>query len=212
MLFFTSDQHFGDDMSRRFWRRPYRNVEEMDRCLIDGWNDTVRPTDEVWCLGDVAIAQASHLRWAVGQLHGRKYLIAGNHDACWAGHRRHTTTQNAWWHKTYESCGLAIRGDPFGVARLADEQATLSHFPYRDPDRHDFQFESHMPDDRGGWLIHGHVHTRWRQWGRMINVSVDAWDFRPVAADRLEAIIRAGPADIAIDGHSPVATPITRPS
>ena len=56
MLFFTSDQHFGDDMSRRFWRRPYRNVEEMDRCLIDGWNDTVRPTDEVWCLGDVAIA------------------------------------------------------------------------------------------------------------------------------------------------------------
>ena len=30
------------------------------------------------------------------------------------------------------------------------------------------------------WLLHGHVHARWRQQGRMVNVGVDVWDYTPV--------------------------------
>ena len=30
------------------------------------------------------------------------------------------------------------------------------------------------------WLLHGHVHERWRQQGRMVNVGVDVWDLAPV--------------------------------
>ena len=43
--------------------------------------------------------------------------------------------------------------------------------------------------------LHGHVHERWRQSGRMINVGVDAWDHRPVPEDAVAALIAGGPAD-----------------
>ncbi|MGH9119071.1 MAG: hypothetical protein ACRD0A_14670 [Acidimicrobiales bacterium] len=52
------------------------------------------------------------------------------------------------------------------------------------------------PEDRGRWLLHGHVHERWLQRGRMINVGVDAWDYRPVAEEQIASVIAAGPSDI----------------
>jgi len=54
------------------------------------------------------------------------------------------------------------------------------HFPYRG-DSHDHdRYREHRPADEGAWLLHGHVHERWRQRGRMINVGVDAWGGYPV--------------------------------
>ena len=41
------------------------------------------------------------------------------------------------------------------------------------------RYIEHRPDDDGGWLLHGHVHEKWRQNGRQINVGVDAWNFAP---------------------------------
>ena len=63
------------------------------------------------------------------------------------------------------------------------------HFPYRG-DSHDHdRFVAHRPVDRGAWLLHGHVHERWQERDRMINVGVDAWDYRPVAEEQLAGLI-----------------------
>ena len=43
------------------------------------------------------------------------------------------------------------------------------------------RYVDRRPADDGGWLLHGHVHERWRWHRRMINVGVDVWDYRPVA-------------------------------
>ena len=48
----------------------------------------------------------------------------------------------------------------------------------------------------GGWLLCGHIHERWRQDGKQINVGVDAWRFAPVSDDTICEVIRSGPARI----------------
>lgn len=58
--------------------RPWNNTDEMDDELIRRWNDTVRPQDKVYHLGDVVINR-KHLH-TIGRLNGDLVLIRGNHD------------------------------------------------------------------------------------------------------------------------------------
>lgn len=44
------------------------------------------------------------------------------------------------------------------------------------------------------WQLQGHVHERWSQDGRMINVGVDATGFCPISEAEIAALIADGPA------------------
>jgi len=57
---------------------PWDNPEEMDEEMVKRWNDTVRPNDKVYHLGDVVINRKA-LK-TLGRLNGEKVLIKGNHD------------------------------------------------------------------------------------------------------------------------------------
>ena len=70
------------------------------------------------------------------------------------------------------------------------------HFPYSLDPQYDLKFMQHRPHDDGGWLLHGHIHEKWRQHGRQINVGVDAWDFAPVSEDSICETIKSGPARV----------------
>ena len=84
-VFLVSDTHFGHLGVCKFTRndgvtklRPWDNPEEMDEEMVKRWNETVKPTDKVYHLGDVVIN-----RKAMGimrRLNGDKILIRGNHD------------------------------------------------------------------------------------------------------------------------------------
>jgi calcineurin-like phosphoesterase family protein len=84
-IFLVSDTHFGHNGVCHFLRadgvtklRPWDTPEEMDEAMIKLWNDTVRPTDKVYHLGDVVInRKALH---TLHRLNGDKVLIKGNHD------------------------------------------------------------------------------------------------------------------------------------
>jgi calcineurin-like phosphoesterase family protein len=84
-VFLVSDTHFGHNGVCHFMRsdgetklRPWDTAAEMDEEMVRRWNDTVRPNDKVYHLGDVVIN-----RKALGimrRLNGDKVLIRGNHD------------------------------------------------------------------------------------------------------------------------------------
>ena len=82
--FLVSDTHFGHAGVCRFLRedgtklRPWDSPEEMDEEMIKRWNETVRPNDKVYHLGDVVINRKA-LK-TLGRLNGDKVLIKGNHD------------------------------------------------------------------------------------------------------------------------------------
>jgi calcineurin-like phosphoesterase family protein len=84
-VFLVSDTHFGHAGVCRFMRddgvtklRPWDNPDDMDEEMVKRWNETVRPTDKVYHLGDVVInRKAMKTLW---RLNGDKVLIRGNHD------------------------------------------------------------------------------------------------------------------------------------
>ena len=84
-VFLVSDTHFGHAGVCRFTRddgvtkiRPWTDPEEMDEAMVKMWNETVKPTDKVYHLGDVVINRKS-LK-IMHRLNGDKVLIRGNHD------------------------------------------------------------------------------------------------------------------------------------
>ena len=82
MLYFTSDLHLGHANAIAFTDRPFADVEEMDRVLIENINATVRQEDELWILGDFAYTvnreQVRALRKQIACRH--VHLVTGNHD------------------------------------------------------------------------------------------------------------------------------------
>ena len=84
-VFLTSDTHFGHMGVCKFMGpdnvtklRPWDSPEEMDEEMIKRWNETVKPNDKVYHLGDVVINRKALKTLA--RLNGDKVLIKGNHD------------------------------------------------------------------------------------------------------------------------------------
>lgn len=79
-IFYIADYHFGHANVIRFDKRPFNSAEEMDKTMIDNWNDVVGKDDTVYILGD--FCWNTEERWIeiLDQLNGKKVLIRGNHD------------------------------------------------------------------------------------------------------------------------------------
>ena len=79
--FVTGCTHFGHANIINLANRPFQNVAEMDLTLITNWNDTVRPQDTVYHLGDFAFRAAKDVERAyISKLNGRMVRLQGNHD------------------------------------------------------------------------------------------------------------------------------------
>ena len=163
-VFFTSDTHFGHAGARSLYCRPFASVSEMDAAMLDRWNTTVSPEDEIWHLGDFALGMpAAMTAELLSQLNGRKHLITGNNDSL-------ATTNLAGWSsvQSYAEIGL----DGFGLV--------LCHYAFRS-----------WRNMSRGWLnLHGHSHGRLAPLLRQTDVGVDAWDFVPVTLEQIIAAKR----------------------
>ena len=80
MIYFTSDLHFYHDKIITHTQRPFHNAEEMNKTLIQKWNNKVSSSDEVYILGDFTMKGADIASSCLYSLRGKKYLIRGNHD------------------------------------------------------------------------------------------------------------------------------------
>lgn len=188
----TSDPHYGHTNILKYTGRPFADVTAMDEFLIETWNEAVAPDDDVFVLGDIALGKLAESLKAIGRLNGRKVMVPGNHDRCWTGQRKGAVAAR----QTYLDAGFAEIIDSPDPWNIDGRLTLLSHFPYRGDSRDVERHGEHRPVDRGGWLIHGHVHQVWRQRGRMINVGVDAWAGRPVSLETVSELIAAGPQDL----------------
>ena len=201
--YYTSDLHFGHLNIIRFCDRPFPGVSAMNSRLVQLWNETVTDDDTGWVLGDVALGALDESLAHIGRLAGHKILVPGNHDRCWEGDRalrkgdpEARERRRAAARERYLGAGFAeIRDRPERVV-LGDQEVDLSHFPYEGDSHGADRFVEYRPVDRGGWVVHGHVHDTWRQRGRQINVGVDVWGGRPVPAEAIAGLIGDGPREL----------------
>ena len=209
---FTADLHFGD-----LGGRDFTSAEEMAEVMIDNHNAKVKSTDVVWMLGDVAVGQIRDTLPLLKRLKGRKYLVAGEQDRCFAGAQPDKGLRARWVSAYREQGGfigvvtgagrLAAPKSPTPLllprvgGELAGVRVQLSHFPYargkNDPaDRFAAVRPKPWrpkPGEPYPWLLHGHVGDEWCIDGDMINVSADAWGLDPVDDEVIHALIEGGP-------------------
>jgi calcineurin-like phosphoesterase family protein len=163
-IHFTSDTHFGHEPIIRFIKRPFPSVEEMDRTLVERWNERIGPDDTVYHLGDFCYRSARSLADYRSQLNGTIHLIRGNHD---------TLTEAD--HALFASVTLITE------VKIEGRVIILCHYPFREWDR----------AWRGAWHLFGHVHGRLGHapLGYSLDVGVDAHDFRPWTFEEIAAVM-----------------------
>ena len=63
----------------------------------------------------------------------------------------------------------------------------INHFPYiiESKDNYINKYKKYRPIDNKKWLLHGHVHEKWKINNKMINVGIDVLNFEPVALEEL---------------------------
>jgi calcineurin-like phosphoesterase family protein len=166
--FLTSDLHFGHAKIIGYCDRPFATREEMDEALVENWNKTVKPSDEVIVIGDFSFYGADKTREISRRLQGKKTLILGNHD--WGRSE-----------KFWNLCGFDI----------------VLEKTYLDTDLGPV-FVQHYPtyDDIVKIQFHGHVHNRWKAKKYvsnervLVNFSVEKWNYAPVAIEEAYSTVR----------------------
>lgn len=159
---FISDTHFGHEKIIEYEDRPFAGVEEMDRLMIQNWNQKIKKDDLVYHLGDFGFHKKDRLRGILSELNGLKILVRGNHDFKPVG------MMNLGFHACVESA----------FVRIGCHDCYLSHEP----------FPMSAPNT---WMIHGHVHSKWSvlPFDRKICVAVENWDYAPIAESQLISIM-----------------------
>jgi len=177
-VWFTADQHFGHENIIKFCDRPFKTVEEMDRILIDNWNEIIKPKDTVFHLGDFTLGDYESAVQYWDQLNGHIKFLANrwHHDKRWlevldnipeyeTGHIARVT-------ETFELL------PPMVVLEIEDMGAsiyplaiTLCHYPLAVWDRKHY----------GAWCLHGHTHKPDNSEDFVLNVGVDCMNYYPVS-------------------------------
>ena len=161
--FFTSDPHYGHNNIIEYCNRPFKNSEEMDKCLIKNHNEVVTKDDTTIFVGDFSLRSNQHINYyqsIVRKLNGRKILILGNHDYL----KPFTYVNRIGFWSVHTSLEITIEGIDL----------VICHDP--------------APSciDRSKSFICGHVHDLFKVHKNVINVGVDVWDYKPVSFEELK--------------------------
>lgn len=145
--------HFSHDNIRKYCKRPFSSVKEMDECLISNWNSVIKKDDIVYHLGD--ITWGDNVDEIMSCLNGQKFIIAGNHD-----HRKTIKKLSRYCTMLPQIYNL----------RKDDVHIVLSHYP----------LACWNKSNHGSFMLHGHTHGNIQQYSHRIDVGIDCFKYRPV--------------------------------
>ncbi len=176
MLYFTSDLHFCHAKCIKDCNRPFSSVEEMNEMLIQYWNDTVKPSDDIYVLGDFALHQPMDvIHGLFERLCGHIHLIFGNHD--------HEITRHRYYFRDVLESMHAL-----STLRIhGDKRLILCHYPllYWCGDYEDrfIHLYGHLHNNQHDNFIASHLRNAY-------NVGVDMNNYHPVSIDEILEKVR----------------------
>lgn len=151
---------FNDDTGKPV--RPFDSVDQMNQCMLDNWNDTVKDGDTVIHCGDVLFGmdKVEWLQANFAKLPGKKKLALGNHDNI--KHLAPFFNDIQFWFNIHN---LVFTHMPLHPQTLA---------------------ESNRWDKQDVVNIHGHVHTNPSPDGPYKCVCVEQINFTPINLEELK--------------------------
>lgn len=143
MIYFWSDTHFNHSNIIDYCSRPYKDVEEMNKDLIERWNSVVKSgEDEIYLLGDFAYGGLDKIAPIFRALKGKKHLIIGNHDE-----KNSSVIKHLWWSSAPSHLRVVKYTRPLTGEKV---KVVLCHYP----------IESWPSAHHGALHLHGHCHGR----------------------------------------------------
>lgn len=166
-IFFTSDTHFNHANIIKFCNRPYVSTDEMNREIIENWNEVVPENGIVFHLGDFAFGGTEVWKTCRSALHGSVYLIEGNHDIRQNGALKYELFEGVFKQLTIY---------------VGKTEILLCHYP----------FLCYAGRERGTIQLFGHVHSGPNQvnldsprlqylYSTQYDVGVDNNNFTPIS-------------------------------
>jgi|TARA_R100000365_G_scaffold1230_1_gene4385 calcineurin-like phosphoesterase family protein len=150
--FVTADTHFSHARISELADRPFATVDEMNAELIRRWNETVSPTEVVLHLGDVALGPIEESIGITAQLHGRRFLVPGNHDRVSPATQSKKAIER--FAALYEAAGWTILPEVIEGTRRG-YRILASHYPYKGDSQESDRHTTHRPRwDDGIPLLH----------------------------------------------------------
>lgn len=179
MNYYTSDLHFGHANIIKFCDRPWKQVDEMDKALIENWNNRVTDADHIYHLGDFSMNKGRFIK-LVEQLNGQKHFIIGNHDPKGIQHELRKL-KNVFVH------------DSIHTVKDEGRKVVLCHYPI-------FEWNGYY---HGTVHFHGHTHGSIGDnfKSNAFDVGTDCHDYEPktydeIVGDRFVNVRFNGPANV----------------
>ena len=191
--FITSDWHIGHANSIKYDNRPFKDLDHMDRVLINNYNAAVKDKDICFFAGDMG-TDKDRIKKVVAQLNGTKIFIVGNHDPGY----------NAMYAAGFDVVMHSA------TVYLGDNRITISHCPMIGVYREDttgmkgategsnwhgeHKNQKYSVQDEGQFHLHGHIHSpnngkSVKILDRQFDVGVPANNYRPVSFSEIESWI-----------------------
>ena len=155
MLYLISDTHFYHKNIIKYCDRP----EDYAAIILNEWNSTVKPGDDVLHLGDFAIGwdrefptKRDSYTDIMKQLNGSKYITLGNHD-------RESRT-------FYENIGFSqvMSHTIIDIEEFETKKVLFNHYPLEIDDEYmKPQLIEHIKNLKTlefDYVVHGHTHRR----------------------------------------------------
>lgn len=156
---FISDLHFGHRSMA--YRRKFQSTDDMDKCIIDLWNVTVRKHDVTYILGDISMGNKKFYP-LLKELNGIKKVILGNHD-------RPEDVPELLKYVNWVG-GMYKFKD-----KITNNKVFLTHCPM-----HPSELEYGVK-----YNVHGHVHENSISDSRYLNVSAEVINYTPKTIEEL---------------------------
>lgn len=133
MIYFTSDLHFSHKNIINYCERPFEDVHEMNKFIIEQINSIVKENDELYILGDFCHHKSLPITFREKINCKKVHLILGNHDLC---------------HK-FDDAGFESI-DFVKEITHCNQKIFMSHYPHRSwPSSH-----------KGCFHLYGHTHSK----------------------------------------------------
>lgn len=167
MNYYISDLHLSHKRIIESCHRPFDDVKQMNRFILEKWNKKVKDNDHVYILGDVMYADEDSVETFM-QFNGAKHLIVGNRDVHLLKHR--------WFRNFF------VEITPYKEVEDKGRNIVLCHYPMA-------EWNGYF---RGYYHFFGHIHNAkndawWimKDMERAFNVGADEIGFVPRSADEL---------------------------
>ena len=154
-------------------RRPFADIEEMHRAIMQNWNAVVNDSDDVYLIGDVCFGFNGATADYVRSLRGQKHLLIGNHDK-----------KNL---KNQKFRDLFVSIDNYLTIEDEGRKVVLFHYPI-------LEWDGYF---KGWYHVYGHIHNNDGNFANQLltqepfrnafNAGVDLNDFTPQTLQHLIA-------------------------